>query len=346
MTARALTRFALGHGTGNDFVLLTDPENALDLPAARVAAWCDRRRGLGGDGLIRAVRTRCLPEGEALLEQEPQAEWFMDYRNADGSVAEMCGNGVRVFIHYLRAEGLIELAEGEEIVIGTRGGVKSVVRVSPQTVDPEAAPDQATSAQTTSAQTASAQLDSAPAGRGAVELGEEGHYAVDLGPWTLAEPETAAQRGADALVEARGLDIPRPGVSVDMGNPHTVVALAHEEELEQLDLASAPGVEPAPASGSNVEFVVPMDGGAQEGVGEIRMRVFERGVGETLSCGTGAAAAAAATMFWGGAAAPKHWLVDIPGGRVRVSFQDAGNGTEHAVLAGPAVIVARGDAAL
>lgn len=341
MTVPALTRFALGHGTGNDFVLLTDPENTLDLPAARVAAWCDRRRGLGGDGLIRAVRTRHLPEGTELLAQEPRAEWFMDYRNADGSVAEMCGNGVRVFIHYLRSEGLVELAEGEEIVIGTRAGAKSVVRVSAQTVDPEAA-DMAVTADTAEA---AGERSGQPAGS-APELGRADHYAVDLGPWRLTEPETAAERGADALVGVRGLDIPRPGVSVDMGNPHTVVALAHEEELDELDLTSAPTVEPAPAAGSNVEFVAPLDGGAQEGAGEIRMRVFERGVGETLSCGTGAAAAAAATMFWGGSAAPKHWLVDVPGGRVRVSFQDAGNGAEHAVLAGPAVIVARGDAAL
>src|SRR5665811_59855 len=87
--------FSKGHGTGNDFVLIADPEDGHVLDSAAVAAICDRHHGIGGDGLIRAVRSHHLPEGRALLETAADAEWFMDYRNSDGSAVEMCGNGVR-----------------------------------------------------------------------------------------------------------------------------------------------------------------------------------------------------------------------------------------------------------
>src|SRR5690606_7939717 len=93
--------FAKGHGTGNDFVLFSDPEGDIRLSPDRIRRLCDRRFGIGADGLIRAVRSRALPEGHAVLEAEPEAEWFMDYWNADGTPAEMCGNGARVYAHYL-----------------------------------------------------------------------------------------------------------------------------------------------------------------------------------------------------------------------------------------------------
>ncbi|WP_392962081.1 diaminopimelate epimerase [Streptomyces sp. LN245] len=112
--------FLKGHGTENDFVIIPDPENVLDLPPAAVAALCDRRAGIGGDGLLHVVRSAAHPEAE---EMAAEAEWFMDYRNGDGSVAEMCGNGVRVFAHYLHRAG--HVAEGDT-AIATRGGVKPV----------------------------------------------------------------------------------------------------------------------------------------------------------------------------------------------------------------------------
>ncbi|MGE3286711.1 MAG: diaminopimelate epimerase [Pseudonocardia sp.] len=108
--------FAKGHGTENDFVVLPDADGTLDLTAARVAALCDRRRGLGADGVLRVVRWAAL--GQA----EPGVEWFMDYRNADGGVAEMCGNGVRVFARYLALRGWVSPAA--ETAIGTRAGVR------------------------------------------------------------------------------------------------------------------------------------------------------------------------------------------------------------------------------
>jgi diaminopimelate epimerase len=111
-------RFAKGHGTGNDFVILPDPDGLLDVPAALVARLCDRHTGLGGDGVLRVVRTAA-----AGLAGEQAAEWFMDYRNADGSLAEMCGNGVRVFARYLLDEGL---AKGPELAVATRAGLRMV----------------------------------------------------------------------------------------------------------------------------------------------------------------------------------------------------------------------------
>ncbi|MDN5751573.1 MAG: diaminopimelate epimerase, partial [Pseudonocardia sp.] len=101
-------QFSKGHGTENDFVLLPDPDGALDLTAARVTALCDRRRGLGADGVLRVVRWAALADGPA---PEPGVEWFMDYRNADGSVAEMCGNGVRVYARYLAHRGWLGSGE-------------------------------------------------------------------------------------------------------------------------------------------------------------------------------------------------------------------------------------------
>lgn len=110
--------FLKGHGTENDFVIVPDPDNALTLPASVVARLCDRRAGIGGDGLLHVVRSGAHPEARSMAEQ---AEWFMDYRNADGSIAEMCGNGVRVFARHLHRAGLVE--EGD-LAIATRGGVK------------------------------------------------------------------------------------------------------------------------------------------------------------------------------------------------------------------------------
>jgi diaminopimelate epimerase len=105
-------RFAKGHGTGNDFVILPDPDGAIELTPELTRRLCDRRTGIGADGLLRAVRAG-----------GGSAEWFMDYRNADGSVAEMCGNGIRVLARYLLARGS---AEDSELLIGTRAGTRRV----------------------------------------------------------------------------------------------------------------------------------------------------------------------------------------------------------------------------
>jgi diaminopimelate epimerase len=154
-------------------------------------------------------------------------------------------------------------------------------------------------------------------------------YEVDLGPFVVAPGE--------AMVSARRLEVARPGLAVGVGNPHVVVALADEDELDAIDLSEAPQVTPVPPDGANVEFVVPEEPLVAEGVGRIRMRVHERGSGETLSCGTGAAAAALATREWAGDGAPDVWRVEVPGGVVGVRVADG-----HVFLSGPAELVYEG----
>lgn len=110
--------FLKGHGTENDFVIIPDPDGVLDLPPEAVARLCDRRAGIGGDGVLRVVRTAAHPEARPMAAE---AEWFMDYRNSDGSVAEMCGNGARVFARYLEHAGL---AQPGDLALATRAGVR------------------------------------------------------------------------------------------------------------------------------------------------------------------------------------------------------------------------------
>jgi diaminopimelate epimerase len=112
--------FLKGHGTENDFVIVPDPDGRIDLGPAAVARLCDRRAGIGADGLLRVVRSEAHPEARAMAAE---AEWFMDYRNSDGSVAEMCGNGVRVFARYLVLAGL---ASPGGLAVATRAGVRQV----------------------------------------------------------------------------------------------------------------------------------------------------------------------------------------------------------------------------
>ncbi len=113
--------FLKGHGTENDFVLLPDHDGTVhgDLCADRVRALCDRRSGIGGDGVLRVIRTAAIEVGAGQA-----AEWFMDYRNSDGSSSEMCGNGIRLFGRHLATEGLAD--PSGPVPIGTRDGVKTL----------------------------------------------------------------------------------------------------------------------------------------------------------------------------------------------------------------------------
>ena len=288
MTSIAFTK---GHGTKNDFVLLFDETGAIDLGPDLVRFLCDRRAGIGGDGVIRAVRAGHVTDARGF---DPNT-WFMDYWNSDGSTSEMCGNGARVFAALLERDAGLDLRGG--LTFGTRGGARTVTSLG------------------------------------------DGMYTVGMGEFRLGK----APEGFDSEVSAHGLDAIRPALSVDVGNPHHVVALAHLGELEALDLSVAPAVHPVPPRGSNVEFAVTLGGEIRDGVerGRIRMRVHERGSGETMSCGTGACAAALAVRFWAGPDAPDVWDVEVPGGMVTVRVR----GT-HVSLEGPAVLVADGTVTL
>jgi diaminopimelate epimerase len=293
--------FVKGHGTQNDFVLIDDPDGAIDLTPQLIRQLADRRVGLGADGVIRVVRTvrSADPMAAAGDPDGELPEWFMDYWNADGSPAEMCGNGIRVFVAHLLRRGWIELRDGAQIAIATRNGVKPVRREGEQ-------------------------------------------FSADLGPWRVVGAAAAVAGGGDVKVAVPGMPV-LPGLSVELGNPHVVVVLPDVETLAGIDLSTPPVVDPVPPNGTNVEFVVPLHDQRIRGeLGHLRMRVHERGSGETRSCGTGAVAAALAARAWGASLAPDRWRIDVPGGTLHVSAE--GTLTEGLVarLHGPARIVADG----
>jgi diaminopimelate epimerase len=277
--------FAKGHGTQNDFVLLPDPEGLLSLTPAAVAALCDRRRGLGADGVLRVTSAEAalaagvfdrLPDGVA------SGDWYMDYRNADGSIAQMCGNGVRVFAHYLRVMGL---ESRDEFVVGSLAGPRPVV------------------------------------------LHEWDDTTADV---TVEMGKTNQLGTGEAIVGGR----PFAGLAIDVGNPHLACV---DPDLTLDDLAALDVAAPVSfdrtqfPDGVNIEVLTaPVDGA-------VSMRVHERGVGETRSCGTGTVAAAVAALVASGSATGTL-RVRVPGGEVTVTVTDASS-----YLRGPSVLVAHGE---
>ena len=280
--SRAGIPFVKGHGTGNDFVILPDPTGSLTVTASLVRALCDRRLGIGADGVLVVARTAAHDEVAALAEVAP---WFMDYRNADGSVAQMCGNGARVFVAHLLQEGL---ASTGGFHIATRGGARRVI------------------------------------------ADEEGAIHVDMGRAEFLERDDIRVRVAGSEPDAA----PTTAVGVLMPNPHAVTWVDDVDAAGSL--LAAPVVTPFEAypEGVNVEFVRVL------AAAHLQMRVFERGVGETLSCGTGACAAAVATQRREGRGPDGQRIrVDVPGGSVGVTWQPDGT----VELDGPAQIVAHGE---
>jgi diaminopimelate epimerase len=278
-------RFAKGHGTENDFVLLPDVEARLTLTTAAVAALCDRRRGLGADGVLR-VTTAGAAATAGVLDRLPDGvgadDWYMDYRNADGSTAQMCGNGVRVFAHYLRTTGL---ETRDEFVVGSLAGPRPVTvhRVDHTNADVT------------------------------VDMGKANRVGV-----------------GEAVVGARCFQ----GIAVDVGNPHLACVDPEltAEALAALDVAAPVRFDEAQfPDGVNVEVLTAPVGGV------VFMRVHERGVGETRSCGTGTVAAAVAALA-GTGAQTGALSVRVPGGDVLVTVTEA-----TSYLRGPSVLVARGE---
>jgi diaminopimelate epimerase len=277
--------FAKGHGTQNDFVLLPDIDARLTLTTAGVAALCDRRRGLGADGVLR-VTTAGAAATAGVLDRLPDGvsadDWYMDYRNADGSTAQMCGNGVRVFAHYLRASGL---ETRDEFVVGSLAGPRSVIVHHVDHTNADVA----------------------------VDMGKANRVGV-----------------GEAVVGARRFR----GIAIDVGNPHLacVDPLLTVDELAALDVAAPVSFDQAQfPDGVNVEVLTAPAGGV------VCMRVHERGVGETRSCGTGTVAAAVAALASTGAETGTL-TVRVPGGDVLVTVTEA-----TSYLRGPSVLVARGE---
>jgi diaminopimelate epimerase len=281
--------FAKGHGTQNDFVLLRDLEAKLPLAPGAVVALCDRRRGLGADGVLR-VTTAGAAQTAGVLDRLPDGvstdDWYMDYRNADGSTAQMCGNGVRVFAHYLRASGL---ESRDEFVVGSLSGPRPVIMHRGDATNAE--------------------------------------VSVDMGK---ANRLGSGGKAFEVIVGGRVLN----GLAVDVGNPHLacVDRQLTVEGLAALDVAAPVIFDHVQfPDGVNVEVLTaPVDG-------TVAMRVHERGVGETRSCGTGTVAAAVAALADTGAATGTL-TVRVPGGEVVVTITDA-----TSYLRGPSVLVARGE---
>jgi diaminopimelate epimerase len=249
-----------GHGTHNDFVLVFDPENKILITPEQIKKICDRKVGIGSNGFIKIIKV--------------DGAWFMDYSNSDGSVAEMCGNGIRVMARYLTDRGY--QASGI-YAINTRDGRKFL------------------------------------------SVPDEGDISVNMGKVTQIGGEVSVLQNSQTFV----------GLNIDVGNPHAVV---FTDDLETVgDLKKSPTVLPADAypEGVNIEFVEIADNG------EIKMRVFERGVGETQSCGTGTCAVALAATIKSNKSLPIKWVINPPGGRLIVEI----DGHSNATLIGPAVLV-------
>ena len=249
-----------GHGTENDFVIVYDPEDAIQISASQIVRICNREDGIGADGLIRIIKS--------------ENKWFMDYRNADGSIAEMCGNGIRVMAKYLVTRDL--QAEGI-FAIDTRAGLKHL------------------------------------------RVPREGDISVNMGHVTDEMEEIEASQNGHTW----------SGFNINVGNPHAVVFV---ESMDQVgSLLEAPSVSPASSypDGVNVEFVELLPNF------EAKMRVHERGSGETRSCGTGTCAVALAATLKTNGKLPSRWTIYPPGGRLIVDI----DGHSNATLIGPAVIV-------
>ncbi|MCH4161038.1 MAG: diaminopimelate epimerase [Bifidobacterium sp.] len=311
------------HGTGNDFVVYADPQGKYEPSDDEVIRLTDRHMGIGGDGLLRITHPQFvsdLSEDELRSLQESDAIWFMDYRNADGSLAQMCGNGTRVSALYIQ-EFLQDMKQNDIgsgtngptavenapacLKLGTRAGIKTLTPL----------PDD--------------------------DLLGQHVFRVDMGQWRIGPL-------MEHVVSIPGTSGSARGTYVNMGNPHIVCLIedgsanfvtaleqshATLPDLAALDLSRKPVVTPALEEGQNVEFVRIESADSAHDTGSATMRVHERGVGETLSCGTGLCATGVTLRALTGIS---HWTIRVRGGLLNVDVD------EHAVrLTGSATIVAK-----
>jgi diaminopimelate epimerase len=267
-------RFAKYHGIGNDFVMVADLEDTWReaLNAQVVRALCDRRFGVGADGVIRVARAG----GDADL--------FMDYVNSDGSIGEMCGNGIRCLAIFAREEGLTTKSE---LRVDTRAGLKIVT----------------------------------------IQDGDR--VRVDMGPPIFAPSEVPVEwSGPDALHAKVELDeMVLEATCLSMGNPHAVI-FTETQPGDPKPLGSAIEKHPMFPNGTNVEFA------HLQSDDRIEMRVWERGSGETLACGTGACAVAVAGKLVAGAG--DRVTVALPGGELDVEWGGSLSDEAPVYLTGPA----------
>ena len=271
-------------GTGNDFLMLLDLDDARPLTPGQVAAMCDRRTGVGADGVIRIVRT-----------EREGASFFMDYANADGSQAEMCGNGIRCVGALLRDRGLIA---GEPVDVLTRAGPKRLM------LHPEA---------DGGIQRVTVAMGIPNFTRSALPMRGPAWETFLAQPFTIGDGPTVTAS------------------AVSMGNPHLVLFLDQDPSLVHVGHIG-PALERHELfpEHTNVEFAFVRPDGS------IDARVWERGSGETMACGSGACAAAVAANEAG--LAPATTVVRFPGGDLEVTRRDDG----EVLLSGAAARVFEG----
>ena len=270
------------HGTLNDFVVFHDMHNAVVLSESQVSRLCDRRAGVGADGVI-------------VVRESSTADFFMDYINADGSLAEMCGNGIRCLAKYAFDRGLTDKTM---LPVQTRAGIK--------VLDLVIGPD-----------------------------GTVSHVRVDMGK-PVFEPENIPAKVADAQTPIIDLPLEVNGNAfrvnlVSMGNPHCVIVM--DELRDDLPGRFGPLIENHPLfpSKTNVEFIHVRE------PGRVAMKVWERGSGETWSCGTGACASMVVSALKG--LVGDSAIVELPGGDLAIEWKGMDS---HVIMTGPAVTVYSG----
>jgi diaminopimelate epimerase len=269
------------HGTGNDFVIFDGRAEGPFLPARRIVEICDRHTGVGGDGVIFA----CRPAGGA--------DAAMRIFNADGSEAEMCGNGIRCLAKFLYEK--LDLRK-EGMLIETGAGVRDL-RLS---------------------------LNGSGVSGVEVDMGLPELVADDL-----PEPHDPSRPGEVNIRTEDGDEL--RAFCLSMGNPHCVIFVTDAAEAPVDRLGPALERHPLFPARINVGFAQIID------VHRMVLRVWERGVGETMACGTGACAATAAAVHGGRCVSPVK--VQLPGGTLDISVDSGG----HLLMAGPAVEVFRGE---
>ena len=244
------------HATGNDFVVYLDEDGTHEPTADEVRFLCYRHFGIGGDGLIRLAHPQAVSDvNERQIADcaAGDADWFMDYRNADGSLAEMCGNGTRAITLFAQRQGIADQPGGKPFHLGTRAGVKILTS-----------------------------LGDVPG------LGKD-VFQVEMGAWKRGDVDGYEVTIPGTSGSARGtfVDMGNPHVVAVLED-----AFASLPNVEDLDLVTKPVVAPEIPSDQNVEFVRIDEQSEGDDAGEATMRVNERGCGETLSCGTGLCATA------------------------------------------------------
>lgn len=244
------------HATGNDFVVYLDEDGTHEPTADEVRFLCDRHFSIGGDGLIRLAHPQAVSDvNERQIADcaAGDADWFMDYRNADGSLAEMCGNGTRAITLFAQLQGIADQPGGKPFHLGTRAGVKILTS-----------------------------LGDVPG------LGKD-VFQVEMGAWKRGDVDGYEVTIPGTSGSARGtfVDMGNPHVVAVLED-----AFASLPNVEDLDLVTKPVVAPEIPSDQNVEFVRIDEQSEGDDAGEATMRVNERGCGETLSCGTGLCATA------------------------------------------------------